>query len=393
MEAPAALALRDVRTPGRGGDGPLNGVSLLIPAGGFCVVTGENGSGASTLVRVVADRHGDALRADPAALVPRATVYDNIAFGLARRGVAKAEIEARTLRAAEAMRLSPLLGRAVRGLSVDERWRVVLGRALAHKPALLLFDEPLSGVAPALHMELRRAFRRIQRATGATVIYATRDVTDALALADLLIVMQDGAVLQSGPPETLYAAPCDATAARLSGPFGINLLPVRADQTGLSLEDGTTLGAASVMTTAAHALLGVRPEHLFALGDGGAPPQGLKLPLRVEAVEPTGADTFLHGRVGGHAVTARLAGFAEVAPGAGAVVRLGARREHLHMFDAGTLGALPRPVAAPAPARAPEPPEPAAAVPPHLQRDPRDDDGERAQHERLLAAARARLSS
>lgn len=383
----AALALNRIVAPGRGGDGPLCGVSLAIPAGAFCVLTGPAGSGASTLVGVIADRHGDALRVDPATLVPRFSVYDNIALGLSRRGVARSAAEERTLRAAEAMDLGPLLASAARRLSPDERWRVALARALAHRPPLLLFDEPLAGLGSAARLALRRAIRRLQGAVGATVVCASRDVADALALADLLVVMDGGAVLQSGPPAALYDSPASAMAAQLAGPFGINLLPVRADQTGLSLEDGTTLGAASVMTTAAPGVLGVRPEHLFALGDDGPPPHGLSLPLRVETVERTGADAVLHGHVGAHPVTARLAGPCPVAPGA--VVRLGARRERLHMFDAGTLAAMEKPAVA----ASPPPVAPPRTIPPHLQRDPRDDDAERAQHERRLAAARARLSS
>ncbi|GLK81841.1 ABC transporter ATP-binding protein [Methylopila turkensis] len=334
----AALALKGVDSAGRGDDGPLRGLSLVIPAGVFCVATGASGCGASTLVRFVLDRQGDALLVDPKALGPRLSVYDNIARGLARRGAAASEVEARALEAAQAMDLAPLLARATGGLSFEQRWRVAFARALAHRPPLLAFDEPFAGAGPVWRRDLRGLMRRVHAETGATVVAAFADPGEALALADLLVVLDRGEVLAAGAPLALYDQPPTAAVARLTGPFGINLLPVRANQTGLSLETGATLGGASAMTTATFAVLGVRPEHLAPIGPEGEPPNGARLPLDVDRVESTGADTLLSGHVGPHPVTARVAG--RIAAKAGERVVLGVRGEHLHMFDAETLTRL-----------------------------------------------------
>ncbi|MFD1704781.1 ATP-binding cassette domain-containing protein [Methylopila henanensis] len=334
----AALALKSVTSAGRGDDGPLRGLSLVIPAGAFCAATGAQGSGASTLVRFVLDRQGDALAIDPRSLAPRLSVYDAIARGLGRSGVAASEVEARALQAAEAMDLGPLLARATGGLSLEQRWRVAFARALAHRPPLLAFDEPFAGAGPVWRRELRGLIRRVHAETGATAVAAFADPAEALALADLLVVLDQGEVLATGAPLALYDRPATAAIAGLTGPFGINLLPVRANQTGLSLETGATLGGASVMTTATFAVLGVRPEHLAPVGPEGEPPNGARLPLDVDRVETTGADTLLSGQVGPHPVAARVAG--RLAAKAGERVVLGVRGEHLHMFDAETLTRL-----------------------------------------------------
>lgn len=409
----AGVALSDV-TRSRRGVPTLRGVSLTVPEGAFCVVLGPAGAGKSTLIRLIAGRErptsgevaiGDAvLRSwggapdalaqvvDPSELQPRRTLYDNVARGLRRTAPSKAEAQARALLAAEAFGLGPSLARSAGRATFDERWRTVLARALAHRPAVLLFDEPLGGLPPAQRAGLRLEIRRLQRELGATVVYATHDAADALALADHLVVIEGGTIVQAGAPATVYAAPATVAAARIAGPFGVNVLPVRADQTGLSLEDGTTLGGASLRTNARFGLLGVRPEHLFALDGRWPPPGGARLPVRVEAVEPTGADTFVHGRVGPHAVTARLTGRVEASPGA--TLALGAAGGRLHMFDATTLAALATG------ADAPCPPETRTAAPTAEDTvsrlvhdvDPRGEAEERARHERLLAAARARLS-
>jgi len=346
------IVLTDVTRIHRGGTPAVANVSLEIPAGAFCVLTGPAGSGKSTLLRLIAGVEpptagvieiGDAVRQswragrddvaeliDPQSLRPRRTLYDNMSHGLTAHGLSRKDAQERVLRAADALALAPVLARRPAQVSAGERSRAALARAFTRQPRALLFDEPLANLEPRERLALRRRIRELHRTSGVTTVYATHDAADALALADLLVVMENGAVVEAGPPAELYDRPRRRRVAELLGAPPMNILPVRANQTGLSLEDGTHLGGASVMTTAVYAFLGVRPEKLFVLDDA-APQPGAKLPVTVEEVEAAGADVYVHGRVGGHPVTARLASRPEIGPDGRLV--LGARREHLHMFD------------------------------------------------------------
>lgn len=351
----AAITLTDVSKIDRKG-AAVRDVALHVPEGAFCVVTGPTGSGKSTLLRLIASRDrvtsgeiqiGDAIHqsyrhgrrdvaelVDEAALTPRRNIYANIAWNLQKHGARRSEVEARALEAADALRFGPTLDRKARSLSLYEKRRVALARAVARRPRVMLFDEPLAGLDADERWKLRRTIRRIQRETGVTTVYATNDQHDALALADLLAVMLDGRLEQAAPPREIYDRPATTTVARLVGAPAMNVLPVRANQTGLSLEDGTTLGGAGVRTGKTFGFLGVRPEHLFVHREDG-PEVGAKFLLDVETVEYAGAESYVHGRVGRFAVTARLAGPPDGVEDGGRIT-VAAAREHLHMFDAET---------------------------------------------------------
>ncbi|MFD1333778.1 TOBE domain-containing protein, partial [Methylopila musalis] len=205
--------------------------------------------------------------------------------------------------------------------------RAAFARAFAHRPPAIVADEPFADRELGETVEDLRALRD---ATGATVIVALRDAGEALALADVAVLLREGRAVATDAPQTLYNRPAAAVASGF-GPYGMNLLPVRANQTGLSLEDGTTLGGASVRTGATFALMGVRPEHLF-LWEADMPPEnGARLPVVVESVRATGADLFATARLGAFHVTARLRPGAAVAVGAPA--QFAVMGEHLHMFD------------------------------------------------------------
>ena len=352
-DAMARIVLEHVSKIRSGGAEVLSDVSFEAPHCSFCVLTGPTGAGKTTVLRLLASLEtptsgtieiGDAVSqswrlgrqevaelVDPRALDGARNLYDNMRRGLRKRGLKRAEAEAATLAAADEMELGWLLARRPRSISLGEASRAALGRAFAHQPRVLLFDEPFQGLDAARKISLRRALRRLQRDKGATAVFAIQDQTDALALADVLVVMEQGRVMGAGDPQALYDRPASAALGRLLGAPGMNLLPVRANQTGLSLEDGTHLGGASVMTTAVFALIGVRAEALFPMVDG-APPAAAVLPLVVEDVERAGPETLVHGRVGLFPVSARIAGPVEI-PASGPL-RLGAVRDALHMFDA-----------------------------------------------------------
>ena len=355
----APIILSDVTKIYRGGAEVVRDVSFSVPHAGFCALIGPNGSGKSTLLRLIANLErvtsgeiliGEAVsqswrlgRPEVAALFdargfdPRRHVYDNMAQGLRGHGLKRKEIETRTLAAADRLGLGALMARKAGTISSGEAARVALGGAFAHQPGALLFDDPFARFDPAQRFEMRRALKRLQADERATIVLATNDHDDALALADVLVVMDLGRVVAAGPPQELYDRPATADLARLVGSPPMNVLPVRANQTGLSLEDGTHLGAASVMTTKTFALLGIRPEALFVAGEG-APPAAATLPVAVDAIERGAGESIVHGRVGPFPIVARVAGAVE-APSSGQL-KLGARRESLHMFDAETRARL-----------------------------------------------------
>ena len=353
----APIVLSELSRRYRNGVEAVRDVRLEIPDGAICVLTGPSGAGKSTLLRLIACREapssgtveiGDAVSqswrlgrpdvvefADPKFLKGSRNLYDTMAEGLSARHLGKREIEARILKAADELGLGPLLARRFDAVSSGERALAMLGRALAHQPRAIVLDEPFEGLDGARRAAMRRSLAALKGA-GTTIVIAANDWGDALLLADMLVVLDAGRLVASGPALALYDRPPSAQAARLMGDPPMNVLPVRANQTGLSLEDGTHFGAASVMTTATFGLLGVRPEALFVVEEA-APAPAASFPLHVEHVERTGHETLAHGRVGPHPFAARLAG--RIEPPAVGPLKLGARRDSLVMFDAAT-GAL-----------------------------------------------------
>ncbi|GLK76678.1 sn-glycerol-3-phosphate import ATP-binding protein UgpC [Methylopila jiangsuensis] len=332
------------------GAGRLNGLSFAAPAGTIVALVGGDRAArrlaldlltgaarpASGEVRIgdFAARsfgsplpHGVALSLDGADFAPRRNLYDAIASGLRQRGLSRAEAEARALHAADRYGLGGALATRARDASLPHLRRTALARAFAHRPPAIVADEPFADRALG---EAAAELRALRDATGATLVVAVGDAGAAIALADAAVLLRDGRAEASGAPTALYERP-PTVAASGFGPYGMNVLPVRANQTGLSLEDGTTLGGASVRTGATFALLGVRPEHLFPW-EGDMPPEhGARLPVIVENVQSTGADLFATGRIGAFSVTARLPAGTSLTVGAPA--QFGVKGEHLHMFD------------------------------------------------------------
>ncbi len=354
----AKIVLSDVSKIHRGGVEALRDVSLDLPDGAITAVTGPSGSGKTTLLRLIAAQDaptggtievGDAVSqswrlgrsevvefADRDALAGSRNVYDTMAAGLAERGLERKEVEANVLKSADAMELAPFMARRFASLSAGERSLAVLGRAFAHQPRAILLDDPFAGLDATRRTALRRELRAL-KAGGVTIAFVTHDWSDALTLADHLVVLERGRLVASGPARELYDRPPTAQAARLIGDPPMNVLPVRANQTGLSLEDGTHFGATSVMTTATFALLGVRSEALYVPGEH-APAAAATFPVRVEEVEHGARESLVHGFVGPHPFVGRVPGHVE-APASG-LLKLAAAREALMLFDAETGAAV-----------------------------------------------------
>jgi sn-glycerol 3-phosphate transport system ATP-binding protein len=145
------------------------------------------------------------------------SVYDNMAYGLRIRGLAKAEIDGRVRNAAEIFEPGTLLQRKPRELSGGQRQRVAMGRAIVREPQVFLFDEPLSNLDAKLREQMRGEIRKLQRRLGITSIYVTHDQAEAMALSDRIVIMDAGRVQQVGEPFTIYAHPANRFVADFIG--------------------------------------------------------------------------------------------------------------------------------------------------------------------------------
>ncbi len=221
----------------RVGNFDLRDISLQVPDGGYALIIGPTGSGKTTLLEAVAGHaklragrvfmHDDEVTDLPPErrglgfvyqqyhLFPHLSVRDNIRYGLRRRG--KLDPEARIAELAGMLAIEPLLDRPVRGLSGGEQQRVALARALAPKPSILLLDEPFAAVDPATRQVLRRELRELHEREGITTLQVTHDFDEALRLGDLVAVLSEGRIAQSGTPEQVFRYPNSAFVARFVG--------------------------------------------------------------------------------------------------------------------------------------------------------------------------------
>jgi sn-glycerol 3-phosphate transport system ATP-binding protein len=343
-----------------GGFNAVREISFAVPDGGFCVLVGPSGCGKSTLLRMVAGLEtisdgkisiGERVVNDlePAqrniamvfqnyALYPHMSVYDNMAYGLRNLKTPEAEIKARVGEAARMLELTDeMLKRTPRQLSGGQRQRVAMGRAIVRKPAVFLFDEPLSNLDAKLRGQMRVSIRKLQRDLKVTSLYVTHDQLEAMTLADMLVVMNAGHIEQIGAPLELYERPATTFVAGFLGSPPMNFLAgVVAAQGRVRLKSGATLdydpghfGPA----VGAEVIAGVRPERarLAGVGDENG---GNGLPFAIELVEELGLGRLVHGRVGETMIAVALP--AGVAPPPTDSARLVIAPDDVHLFDAGT---------------------------------------------------------
>lgn len=319
----ATLALKQLKKQYPNGYKALHGIDLAFGEGELIVIVGPSGCGKSTLLRTLAGlediSEGDleingkrVNELEPAerdiamvfqnyALYPHMSVFDNMAYGLKNRRTPKDEIQQRVSEAAELLGLTELLDRRPKQLSGGQRQRVAMGRAIVRKPQVFLFDEPLSNLDAKLRVQMRLEIRRLQKRLKVTSVYVTHDQTEAMTLADRLVVMNGGHVEQFGTPMALYDQPASQFVAGFIGSPAMNFLSATQAQTGLALPCGATIALQGEdLTTGAELTLGIRPEHLQVLGAADALPAGAaELEARIELVEPLGADTLAYCRLQG----------------------------------------------------------------------------------------------
>ena len=319
----AKVQLRDVRKS-YGDVEVIHGVSIDVADGEFIVIVGPSGCGKSTLLRMVAgletitsgeivigDRVVNALEPKDRdiamvfqnyALYPHMSVFDNMAYGLRIRGLAKTDIEARVNRAAEILELGPLLQRKPRQLSGGQRQRVAMGRAIVREPAAFLFDEPLSNLDAKLRVQMRFEIQKLHRRLSTTSLYVTHDQVEAMTLAHRMIVMNAGRAEQIGTPMEVYENPATVFVAGFIGSPAMNFIQGKSEGDGRVSLDGAGNVAIGLRLEAGRKLtIGVRPEHLTP-----SVPSAASIVGSIEVIEALGADTLVHVTVAGRPVIARL---------------------------------------------------------------------------------------
>ncbi len=311
------LRVEDLKKSFRGAVA-LDGVSFTVPESSLTAILGPVGAGKTTTLRLIAglDRpdagrvviagedvngwepkdRNIAMILDTLALYPNKTGFENMASPLRIRGVPRGIIDEKVGEVARTLRVLHLLNRLPKTMSGGERQRVALGRALVRTPSLFLLDEPLSSLDAMLRIELRAELKRLQRELGHTFLLATPDFQEAMAVADTVILLREGRVVQSAGPQEVYDKPFDCDIALFVGSPQINLLEARyvsdADA-GYIEAAGGRIEAPLPMRSAFKSgsgefVLGIRPENFRVVDPFEADIRGV-----LADIEPMGLKSVL----------------------------------------------------------------------------------------------------
>ncbi len=297
----------------------VKGINLAAEEGRFLVLLGPSGCGKSTTLRIIAGLESpstgrvlingsDVTHASPSdrhlsmvfqsyALFPHLNTEENILFGLKVRKVPGAERQQRLRKVTELVGLADYLDRKPSQLSGGQRQRVALARAVIAENPICLMDEPLSNLDAKLRHDMRVEIRSLQRRLGMTVVYVTHDQTEAMSMADKVILMRDGTIEQEGTPGDLYDRPASTFTARFVGTPPMNLLTMASDSRGVLIEGTGSL----VQSARPDCQLGVRPEHITI-------DHGSGIPAALKTADYLGADTIVTAMVGAQEVMIRIPG-------------------------------------------------------------------------------------
>src|SRR5687767_227346 len=305
----ASVKLDQVRKVYENGFVAVADATFDVADGEFLVLVGPSGCGKSTTLRMIAGLEsvssgtlaiGDRVVNDvPAnerdiamvfqnyALYPHMTVYENMAFALKLRNVARTEIDRRVREAAEILKLETMLDRKPRHLSGGQRQRVAVGRAIVRQPQAFLFDEPLSNLDAKLRVQTRKEISRLHRQLSATMIYVTHDQIEAMTMGDRIVVINAGEIQQIGTPLELYAHPVNQFVAGFIGSPAMNLISGSlANASFTSKGRGMTIDLAGMPALPrGDVLLGIRPEDIYNAAGPYLPPMVTEISARVDVVE------------------------------------------------------------------------------------------------------------
>lgn len=315
-------------------------IDLEVAPGTFTVLLGPSGCGKSTSLRIIAGLEaadegrvsiGDKNVTDLApskrdiamvfqsyALFPHLSVAENILFGLKVRRTGKDEQQQRLRKTADMLGLSELLNRRPSQLSGGQQQRVALGRAIIAEKPVCLMDEPLSNLDAKLRNTMRTEIRDLQQSIGFSMVYVTHDQSEAITMADQVVLMREGKIEQCGSPREIYAKPATTFVAGFIGTPPMNLIPASA------LPAGGAPANKGVEKELTNLTVGVRPEDIRLTAEGG-------VAAVVEHVEYLGADVLADCKLGNSTLLARLSGSSAIQ--VGERVNLKWSRDFTHFFD------------------------------------------------------------
>ena len=334
----------------------IKDVSLDIKSQSFTVLVGPSGCGKSTMLRMIAgleDINSGTISIDGQvvndlppkqrniamvfqsyALYPHMTVFDNMAFGLKLEKRSKDEINERVQEAARILQIEDYLHRKPKQLSGGQRQRVAIGRAITRKPKVFLFDEPLSNLDAALRVQMRVELAKLHDQLNATMIYVTHDQTEAMTLANDIVVLDEGIVSQKGSPMDLYNSPNNLFVGGFIGSPKMNFISTKilsksGDKTEVDIMGSSKISIPKKSASASEGdsvELGIRPEHLTVNQSGDASWES-----KVFVVEKLGSGTFLYLEKEGEPLVVETDGDSNIK--VGDTVKVGFDAERCHLFD------------------------------------------------------------
>ena len=334
----------------------IKDVSLDIKSQSFTVLVGPSGCGKSTMLRMIAgleDINSGTISIDGQvvndlppkqrniamvfqsyALYPHMTVFDNMAFGLKLEKRSKDEINERVQEAARILEIEEYLERYPRQLSGGQRQRVAMGRAIVRNPRVFLFDEPLSNLDAALRVQMRVELAKLHDQLNATMIYVTHDQTEAMTLANDIVVLDEGIVSQKGTPMELYNNPNNLFVGGFIGSPKMNfisskILSQNANGTEVDILGNTKINIPKSSATTSEGdsvQLGIRPEHLLVNEEADASWES-----KVFVVEKLGSGTFLYLEKEGEPLVVETEGDTNIK--VGDTIKVGFTASRCHLFD------------------------------------------------------------
>jgi multiple sugar transport system ATP-binding protein len=331
----------------------------------FVVLVGPSGCGKTTTLRMIAGLEevtegevyiGDrkvnhvppkdrdiAMVFQNYALYPHMSVYKNLAFGLKQRKFPKSDINIRVNEVAKLLGIGELLKRKPKELSGGQRQRVAMGRAIVRKPLVFLFDEPLSNLDAKLRVQMRGELGRLHQQLETTIVYVTHDQIEAMTLADRIVIMNAGVIMQIGSPMEVYQNPKNLFVAGFIGSPAMNFceinlidkegtLTVMSENFDLKVPDHLQKRFSTAQGR--NLIFGIRPEHIYDQKLKSPFPGGERIKAIIEVVEPIGSEVILLATCGSTQLTARVDPATQVKPQM--AVELVLDMNQMHLFDGDT---------------------------------------------------------
>lgn len=358
------IVLKNLNKVYPGGVEAVKNFNLEIRDTEFIVLVGPSGCGKSTVLRMIAGleeiTEGElyidgnivnhiapkdrdlAMVFQNYALYPHMTIYKNLAFALSLRKLPAKDVDRKVRETAKMLEIEHLLDRKPKALSGGQRQRVALGRAMVREPKAFLLDEPLSNLDAKLRASTRTEIAKLHKKLGVTFIYVTHDQTEAMTMADRIVVMKDGEIHQTGKPREIYDSPCNMFVAGFIGTPQMNFIEalIEKDDEYYALIDNNKFmlskerfGDILNEYRGKNVVLGIRSEDIIQAQSSHS------LSTRVEVCENMGAEVFVYMDYKGQKITARLnSDYTPINDN----LKITFNKEKIHIFDKFTERSLRR---------------------------------------------------